>query len=136
MTKTLGIAGLFLVGLAGCGASDEPCAPAGTWVVTASPAPGDDCGEPASTENRVVTVTNGTATITNPADGSTSGQGPLDSSCHLAYVEAISTTDFVAAGQSDWTFNGQSLSGTVSANVTFSDGSKCTLKQKLVGVRQ
>lgn len=136
MKKTLGIAGLLLAGFAGCGASDEPCAPTGTWIVTASPTTGDTCGDDPSTGTRVISVVNGTVTITDPSDGSTN-QGTLDSSCHLAYVEAISTTDLVLAGQTDWTFKGASLSGTVTAHVTATaDGSMCTVSESLVGVRQ
>ncbi len=136
MKKTLGIVGLLLAGFAGCGAADEACSPSGTWIVTASPTTGDTCGDTPSTGTRVISVVNGTATITDPSDGS-SNQGGLDSSCHLAYVEAISTTDFIATGQTDWTFKGSSLSGTVSAHVTATaDGSMCTLSESLVGARQ
>lgn len=127
---------VVVVGFAGCG-TDEPCAPAGTWSVTGTPLPEDDCsGGQAETSPRVITVMNGTATITDPSDGSSNSAG-LDASCHMSYVTAVSTPDYVAAGSGDWTFNGASLSGTISGHATLTaDGSMCTLKIKLVGVRQ
>ena len=141
MMKTyLGIVALVLAGVCGCGSAGgeaATCEPAGTWSVTASPAAGNDCadGEMVATDTRVVTVANGTATITDTSTGAMHA-APLDGSCHMAYVTAVSTSDFVAAGSTDWTFNGTSLSGAVNANVTATDGTKCTLKQTLTGVRQ
>jgi hypothetical protein len=138
MKMYLGIVGLVLVGVGGCGGAsgEAACEPAGTWSVTASPAPGDDCAQPAETKTRLITVTNGTATITDPADGSEIGSGPLDSSCHMGFVKAAASPDQVAAGSADWTFTGATVSGTANANYSFADGTMCMQKLKLVGVRQ
>jgi len=130
----LGIAGLALMGFASCGGSED-CAPAGTWSVTSTPQTGDTCTDAAETSSRVVTVMGGNATITDPSDGS-SVSGGLDSSCHMGWVTAISSSDVVAAGSSEVTFTGSTLAGTVNAHATFTaDNSMCTVKLKLVGVR-
>ena len=139
LNTCFGIAGLFLVGFAGCGGGSDAaaaCNPTGTWTITVAPAAGDTCGDTSMTGTEIVSVSNGTATLVDP-DGTTH-QGPLDGSCHVAYTSQGTTPALSTSDSTEWTFTGASLYGSSNGTVTFTDPgtADCTVRLATFGGRQ